>query len=263
MLDGLDEVAEDMREACVQAITVYSQEHLDKGPMPLVVCCRSKEYADLSTRVPLQQAVSILPLSQEQIDQYLQRAGKQVDALRQALQDDAELNALARQPLMLSIFTLAYQDATLADLPEETTKERTHASRLCSLCRAYAHPTKTDETVETRAGTTFPHLSGEPDVPAEHDDLFRRRAATRLAFGKPKTLVSIGRRVGQVCCSSGCSMGCSVGCSSGLSVGCLVRLAARNRASRNTYLVTKGDFDLGVRLSWPAACWLVIHRAGH
>jgi eukaryotic-like serine/threonine-protein kinase len=122
LLDGLDEVAEDARPGCVQAVNDYQRE-MEQGSTLLVVCCRSQEYKALSTPVTLHQAVSIQPLTKEQIEHYLQRAGGQVEALRQALQDDADLYMLARRPLMLNIFTLAYQEADPKDLLTQGTRE--------------------------------------------------------------------------------------------------------------------------------------------
>jgi len=123
LLDGLDEVAENARSACVRAINAYYQCHLEKGLAPLVVCCRSKEYAALPTRVTLRRAVSIQPLTPDQIDHYLQSTKGQLEALRHVLREDAELYDLACRPLMLSIFTLAYQEVTPEDLPTGGTRE--------------------------------------------------------------------------------------------------------------------------------------------
>ena len=123
LLDGLDEVAENARTACVQQINDYYRSRLERGSCPIVVCCRSEEYTVLSTRVMLQQAISILPLTSEQINTYLEQAGEQVKGLKQALNEDAELHSLARQPLMLNIFTLAYQGATPAEVPTGETRE--------------------------------------------------------------------------------------------------------------------------------------------
>ena len=123
LLDGLDEVAEEARPGCVQAITAYAQRQREQGAAPLVVCCRSQDYAVLPTRVNLQQAVSIQPLTEEQIEGYLQSTKGQVEGLRQALHQDPELSELARRPLMLSIITLAYQGARPEELPTETTRE--------------------------------------------------------------------------------------------------------------------------------------------
>lgn len=125
LLDGLDEVASNVRAACVQAINTYVQEYLDQKNIPLVVSCRSQEYTNLSTRVMLQKAVSILPLSKAQIEHYLQHGGKRVSALRQALQSDTDLAKMAQTPLLLNIFVLAYMDAQLADLPLGFSREET------------------------------------------------------------------------------------------------------------------------------------------
>ena len=123
LLDGLDEVAEEARPGCVQAINAYRERQLEKGAAPLVVCCRSQDYAALPTRVTLHQAVSIQPLTQDQIEGYLQITKGQLEGLRQALHQDPELFELAQRPLMLSILTLAYQGAGPEELPTEGTHE--------------------------------------------------------------------------------------------------------------------------------------------
>jgi TIR domain/NACHT domain len=123
LLDGLDEVAKDARSACVQQINDYYQSRLERGSSPIAICCRSEEYAALSTQVRLQHAVSILPLTDEQIDTYLEQAGEQVTGLKQALNEDSELHSLARQPLMLNIFTFAYQGARASEVPTGTKRE--------------------------------------------------------------------------------------------------------------------------------------------
>ena len=125
LLDGLDEVAKETRAACVEQINNYYQSRLEHGSSPIAVCCRSEDYTALSTRVMLQHAVSILSLTDGQINTYLEQAGEKVEALRQALDEDVELHSLARQPLMLNIFTLAYQGATPAEVPTGKTREET------------------------------------------------------------------------------------------------------------------------------------------
>jgi TIR domain/NACHT domain len=124
LLDGLDEMAEDARSACVRQINGYYQSRLaEQGDGPIVICCRDEEYEALPTRITLQHAVSILPLSDEQIDAYLEQAGEQVKALRQVLNEDTELRSLARQPLMLTIFTFAYQGAQASEVPIGVTSD--------------------------------------------------------------------------------------------------------------------------------------------
>jgi TIR domain/NACHT domain len=124
LLDGLDEVAEDARSACVEQINAYYLARLERGSSPIVVCCRSEEYTALPTRVILQSAVSILPLTSNQINTYLEQAGEQVRGLRQALDEDTELHNLARQPLMLNIFTLTYQGVNRREFPTVSAHEQ-------------------------------------------------------------------------------------------------------------------------------------------
>jgi energy-coupling factor transporter ATP-binding protein EcfA2 len=113
LLDGLDEVLPERREACTCAINDFRREH---GLTPLAVCCRTEDYEALTTRLNLGGAVSLQPLTEEQVDDYLDQAGQELAALRTALKDDLILYELAQTPLMLSIMTLAYRGMSVHDL---------------------------------------------------------------------------------------------------------------------------------------------------
>lgn len=116
LLDGLDEVVDERREACVEALHVFQEEY---GLPGLAICCRSKEYRALPVRLKLGGAVSLLPLAQRQIDAYLDAAGPRFAELRAALARNTDLRTLAESPLMLSIMTLAFRDAPAAALTFE------------------------------------------------------------------------------------------------------------------------------------------------
>ncbi len=105
LLDGLDEVEQEHRVDCAQAINQFRQRYMT---MPTVVTCRIKDYEALATRLNLAQAIVLQPLSLEQIDQYLESMGPRLAGLRAALQNDMTLRELAESPLMLSMMTLAY-----------------------------------------------------------------------------------------------------------------------------------------------------------
>jgi len=75
LLDGLDEVAAERRAACAAAINAYRQE---RGLMPLVVCCREQEYVELSNELRLHGAVVVQPLTDEQVQAYLDRDGERL-----------------------------------------------------------------------------------------------------------------------------------------------------------------------------------------
>lgn len=125
LLDGLDEVSVRDRPAYVEAINTYLRTRLnqEQEASPLVICCRSKEYSELVPRLAVQRAIRLLPLSDEQINAYFQSRGATVEVLWEAVRKDAELHTLARQPLMLSVFTLAYRGVAQKKLPLGKTAE--------------------------------------------------------------------------------------------------------------------------------------------
>jgi DNA polymerase III delta prime subunit len=108
LLDGLDEVVEEHRAACVEALHAFVEEH---GISGLAICCRRAEYLELPLKLKLGGAVSLLPLTQEQIAAYLDAASEKVGGLRTALARNAELRALAESPLMLNIMSIAFSGA--------------------------------------------------------------------------------------------------------------------------------------------------------
>ena len=126
LLDGLDEVQESEREACVDAIHAYldAQEHW----VPIVVCCRTTEYEALATPLKLQGAVRIQPLTAEQVDGYVTQVGVRAAGLGDALAESGALRALAQTPLMLSVMVLAYgvQDENSGGARGEGRSEREH-----------------------------------------------------------------------------------------------------------------------------------------
>ncbi len=117
LLDGLDEVAPKERIACIGAINSYRQEH---GLVPMVVCCRHVDYLELNTRLRLDNAVVVQPLTERQIDDYLRSGGEPLRALWLALHQDAELRELAHTPLMLSILTLTYHGMPIEQLSQSS-----------------------------------------------------------------------------------------------------------------------------------------------
>ncbi len=126
LLDGLDEVRAEYRNACVGALNHFYQTH---GLTEIVVCCRIKNYKALSQKLNLQGAICVQPLNTKQIEQYLAQAGNQIIALKMLLQQDAELRKFASSPLVLSVMSLAYAGCSpqalshLLNSPEEFHKQ--------------------------------------------------------------------------------------------------------------------------------------------
>ncbi len=105
LLDGLDEVTQDKRDACVSAINTFRETH---GFVDVVVCSRTIDYEALTEQLKLNGAISIQPLTYEQVNAYLDTFGDDMNAVRAMLKTDGTLWEMSRHPLMLSILTLAY-----------------------------------------------------------------------------------------------------------------------------------------------------------
>ncbi|SRR6266851_1671296 len=120
LLDGLDEMEEVARPACIVAINAYHHAH----PGPLVVCSRKAEYEEAARhhRLTLQSAVVVQPLSLEQVDAYLTQAGKPLEALHRTLNKNPALQELAGTPLMLSVLMLTYQGTPVRSLSQRGTE---------------------------------------------------------------------------------------------------------------------------------------------
>jgi energy-coupling factor transporter ATP-binding protein EcfA2 len=115
LLDGLDEVKKELREDCVQAI---NQFYMDHGKTEIVVCSRTKAYRSLSHQFNFQEAILIAPLQPEQLSDYLDKAGSSLLNVKSAMQKDSVLKELAKNPLMLSVMAVAYQDFSVKNLQQ-------------------------------------------------------------------------------------------------------------------------------------------------
>ena len=108
LLDGLDEVAESVRAECVHAANRFLRDSSVAG---IAVCSRLEEYLALPHRLAFGGAVRLEPLSPGQVEQYLAAGGEGMAGLRELVARDEATRELARSPLLLSVMTLAYQDA--------------------------------------------------------------------------------------------------------------------------------------------------------
>jgi MFS family permease/energy-coupling factor transporter ATP-binding protein EcfA2 len=115
LLDGLDEVRSDRRDACVRAINQFLQE---RGQTEMVICSRIRDYEALSSRLQLRGAIYIQTLVSAQINQYLNSLGDRLQAFKSLFREDSALQELAKSPLILNIIAIAYQDVAIADLSQ-------------------------------------------------------------------------------------------------------------------------------------------------
>jgi GTPase SAR1 family protein len=142
LLDGLDEVVADQREACAQAINTFLSEH---GLLPIVICSRVADYKALTVRLRVPSAVIIQLLNRQQVQSYVEQAGVSLAGLRTVLQDDESLWELLNTPLMLSIAALAYRGRSANEIHSLGTK----AEHRVQLFAAY-----TDAMFQRRAKAT-------------------------------------------------------------------------------------------------------------
>ncbi|HEY9676050.1 MAG TPA: TIR domain-containing protein [Waterburya sp.] len=147
LLDGLDEVQIEEREACITALNAFHQNY---GP-EMVVTSRIKDYQALSKRLKFQSAVYLRSLTPEQIWNALEGDDSYLAGLRTLLFKDDMLLHLAKSPLMLNIMTLAYQEVAVEDLPETGFLEE----RRAQLFNAYI------EQMFKRQGTNQPYTKAQ------------------------------------------------------------------------------------------------------
>ncbi len=99
MLDGLDELESSRQGLCVEAINKFLLGEC--RPRFLVVCSRLEEYESVGSRLCLNGAVGLLPLSDAQVEGYLLGFGK--CELWESVRGDGELLEFVRVPLFLSM----------------------------------------------------------------------------------------------------------------------------------------------------------------
>jgi predicted NACHT family NTPase len=110
LLDGLEEVHPDSRELCIQQINQWLQS--DFSPLHLVVCSTVEGYYDCQSKLQLNGAILLKPLTPTQIRDYLLQARSR--ELWNGIEDDENLMKLAQKPLFLTMMALAYEEILLA-----------------------------------------------------------------------------------------------------------------------------------------------------
>ena len=106
LLDGLDEVPEQSREQCIQAINQLLESNF--APLHLITCSTIEAYYFCKTRLQLNGAILLKPLTKHQIRDYLLNAGSR--ELWNDIEDDEKLLKLAQKPLLLSMMALADEE---------------------------------------------------------------------------------------------------------------------------------------------------------
>jgi energy-coupling factor transporter ATP-binding protein EcfA2 len=113
LLDGLDEVDENYRNDCVQALNDFI------GIFPqteIAVCSRVRDYDALTTRLQISGALCLQPLTSAQVYLILDSFDGLLEGLKKVLKEDTEIEEFARTPLILNFMIVAYAGQSDTDL---------------------------------------------------------------------------------------------------------------------------------------------------
>jgi hypothetical protein len=123
LLDGLDEVLPPYQEKCVQAINQFLGS--EKCPLYLLVCSHDINYQSLNTKLRLNGAICLSPLTNTQIQEYLAKV--KLTELWKSVKDDPETLELISSPLFLTLLIRAHNEISIEkwrsyDTPEKHRK---------------------------------------------------------------------------------------------------------------------------------------------
>ena len=161
LLDGLDELGRTSTNKNGEVFDPRARfaEGLPAGNS-ILITCRAREYTEIGKKLPLGGAVVLQPLDDAGIAEFLQ----ETPDLLAAVKSDDQLLAMARTPLLLSLFAFAYRD-----LGDEATKLRDLASGPAELrdkiIGAYVSRRVEHESIRWRE-------SGDATLTAEIDDVY-------------------------------------------------------------------------------------------
>ena len=124
LLDGLDEVPQVHRLACVRSINDFRREH---GLLPLAVCSRYDDYRRIESRLRLPGSVILQPLTKQKVEEYLANPLPALESLRVAVRNDPGLYDLFDTPLMLAVGILGLGSSMTLMVPWQSTLEQRRA----------------------------------------------------------------------------------------------------------------------------------------
>lgn len=120
LLDGLDEVDSNHQSACIRELNSFMREHT---LISVVICSRSNDYSNLKQRLHVSGIVQIIPLTQEQIFQYLSSSNLDLLAAQKTLELDETLLEVVKSPLFLRTMTIAYKGLSVHELQKFSSLE--------------------------------------------------------------------------------------------------------------------------------------------
>ncbi|MEZ4736654.1 MAG: NACHT domain-containing protein [Caldilineaceae bacterium] len=181
LLDGLDEVPTECQAECIAAINAFRVER----NIPIIVCCRTEEYAVLPVQLAFAAAVTLEPLTTEQIMAHL---GASDDKGLLALRASAGARSCTPRICPLPLGASHHDGGISRHRPGPATNphRRRHCapSAFCPLCPAHVLPGQPPAPLPAGADSELAPVAGPPDEPARPGRLYHRTDAAQLA-GKP------------------------------------------------------------------------------
>ena len=116
-LEGLDEVREDARPACLQAINTFCADPRVAG---VVLCSRYAEYVAPPERLTANASTIIRRVTPDAVLQCVAAAGASYAALDRILRRDSSLQQDTCAPLMLRLLMRAYRDVAVEQIDAES-----------------------------------------------------------------------------------------------------------------------------------------------
>lgn len=141
LLDDLNEVKQEHRTVCIEAINTYHQKYSSHG---LVVCSRITEYHTQEKRLDLHGTVALQPLTLRQVDKCLSETVSKHTDIRAILYTDSPLCDAITTPRMLNIVALVYQDISIETLQTIHSNQEHHSL----LAQAYVQRVLTTQDTE-------------------------------------------------------------------------------------------------------------------
>lgn len=106
LLDGVDELDLGQQELCLRAINQWLSS--ENRPQNIAVCTKLEDYKKCRTKLRLHGATFLHPLHEQQIKKYLIACRSK--ELWEVLKDEPQFLELAKNPLLLNIMILAYEE---------------------------------------------------------------------------------------------------------------------------------------------------------
>lgn len=137
LLDGLDELPPQRQEPAVQRINDWLQS--GEGASQLVVCSRREEYELYATKLSLNGAICLEPLTEAQLATYFATLG--MEPLWDTVRHDPDFLELVRTPLLLSVSILANDNIDPVQWQRLTTPQERLGYLLDAYIRRQLHTT--------------------------------------------------------------------------------------------------------------------------